>query len=215
MSVAWVTYSSKMNSELLNLMKNISSMKSSIDRASPLAQPLLWRIWFSGSRVGLAHTFDKHSKGFLAPGEFEGHVLTSSAPVFFPLSTTNWHLPSSSTGIKSRAAEVADLQQPLKGAQGREQKWGAMCSRKTGGTGLQIDGPILWAQFLYLLKSRKALKFFMMMPAPWDQQKPSAKKICAWLHVLFPLHQNQIYTDLPHYLFGAISQSYLRCCLLG
>ena len=30
-----------------------------------------------------------------------------------------------------------------------------------------------------------------------------------------PLHQNRIYMDLPSYLFGAVSQSYLRCCLPG
>ena len=41
-----------------------------------------------------------------------------------------------------------------------------------------------------------------------------SKKICAWLHVL-PLHQNHIYTGLPRCLFGAVSQSYLRYCLLG
>ena len=38
--------------------------------------------------------------------------------------------------------------------------------------------------------------------------------MCAWLHAL-PLYQNYIYTDLPSYLFGAVSQSYLKCCLLG
>ena len=31
----------------------------------------------------------------------------------------------------------------------------------------------------------------------------------------FLLDQNHVYTDLPPYLFGAASQSYLRCCLLG
>ena len=56
--------------------------------------------------------------------------------------------------------------------------------------------PILSAQFLYLLISRKALTFFMVRNSPRDQQKASAKKICAWLHGL-PLHQNYIYTDLP------------------
>ena len=34
------------------------------------------------------------------------------------------------------------------------------------------------------------------------------------LHV-FPLHQNHINTDLIPYLFGAVSQSCLRCCLPG
>ena len=35
-------------------------------------------------------------------------------------------------------------------------------------------------------------------------------KICAWLHVL-PLYQNHIYTVFCPYLFGTVSQSYLRC----
>ena len=38
--------------------------------------------------------------------------------------------------------------------------------------------------------------------------------MCAWLHVLL-LYQNCIYTDLPSYLSGAVSQSYLKSCLLG
>ena len=29
------------------------------------------------------------------------------------------------------------------------------------------------------------------------------------------LHQNHTYTDLPLHLFGLVSQSYLKCCLLG
>ena len=38
------------------------------------------------------------------------------------MSTTNWHLPSTSTGVKSRDAAAADLQHPMKGAQGGDQK---------------------------------------------------------------------------------------------
>ena len=49
----------------------------------------------------------------------------------------------------------------------------ALCALgKTGKTGLQIvryfQEPILWAHFLYLLLSRKALKSFMVMSAPCD-----------------------------------------------
>ena len=44
------------------------------------------------------------------------------------LSTANWDLPSSSTGIKSSAAVAADLQHPLKGVQGGAQKWGTLYS---------------------------------------------------------------------------------------
>lgn len=35
---------------------------------------------------------------------------------------------------------------------------------------------ILWDQFLYFLRSRKARKPFMVMPAPYDQPEPSAKE---------------------------------------
>ena len=38
------------------------------------------------------------------------------------MSTTNWHLPSIFTMIKSCAAAAADFQRPLKGVQGGEQK---------------------------------------------------------------------------------------------
>ena len=44
------------------------------------------------------------------------------------------HLPSASAGIEPCAAAAADLQHPLRGIQGG--KWGTLCSRETGGTGL-------------------------------------------------------------------------------
>ena len=113
---------------------------------------------------------------------------------------------------------------PPEGVQGGEQKWGILCSWKTGRTSLQIvryfQELILWAQFLYLLISRKALKSFVMMLVSRDSQKlhetsrSYLQKICAWLHVL-ALCQNHIYSVLPLYLFGTVSQSYLRCCLPG
>ena len=74
---------------------------------------------------------------------------------------------------------------------------------------------ILWAQFLYILISRKALKSFMVTivsgvsheaEASWDQQKFSTKKICVWLHV-FPLCQNHICTVLsPLPLWNSLSE---------
>ena len=45
-------------------------------------------------------------------------------------SGTNWHLPSTSTRIKSRTAVAADLQYPLKGTPGGDQVWGTLCSGK-------------------------------------------------------------------------------------
>ena len=57
---------------------------------------------------------------------------------------------------------------------------------KTGRTGLQIVRyflePILWAHFLYLL----ALKSFMLMTAPRDWQKPSAKHVRDSMYSTFP-----------------------------
>ena len=113
---------------------------------------------------------------------------------------------------------------PLEGAQDGEQKWGTLCSPKPGRTGLQIvrysQELIFWAQFLYLLVSRKALKSFMVMTVSHDRQKRHEtsrnflKNKHAWLHVL-PLHQNCMYTVLLLYVFGTVSQSCLRCCLLG
>ena len=93
-----------------------------------------------------------------------------------------------------------------------------LCAQwKTGKTGLQIvryfQKLILWAQFLYLLISRKALKSFMVTTVSRDWQKASAK-ICAWLHV-FPLYQNHTSTDLSPMTFREVSQSYLGCCLQG
>ena len=95
---------------------------------------------------------------------------------------------------------------------------------KTGRTGLQtvryFQGKILWVQFLHLLLSRKARKSFM-----W----------CLLLVTSNNLHETSNYllkervldcvyspfttisyllTFLP-YLFGAVSQSYLKCCLPG
>ena len=94
---------------------------------------------------------------------------------------------------------------PLEGAHDGEQKWGTFCSPKPGRTGLQIvrysQELIFWAQFLYLLVSRKALKSFMVMTVSHDRQKRHEtsrnflKNKHAWLHVL-PLHQNWMYTVL-------------------
>ena len=48
------------------------------------------------------------------------------------------------------------------------------------------------------------------------QKKKERKKErkSTWLHVLL-LHQNHTQTDIPLNLFGAVSQSYLKCSVLG
>lgn len=58
------------------------------------------------------------------------------------------------------------------------------------------------------LEGTKTIK----MSVPQDQLQFSTQ-IGAWLHI--PLYQIPIYTDLPSYLFGTFSQSYLRGCFPG
>ena len=145
------------------------------------------------------------------------------------VTATYWHLPSASIRIKS----CSDFQHLLKGVQKRGHSFLNFSEMKhcvlgeTGRAVLQIvkylQEPILWIQPLYLLISRKALKTlhsdicfsrlaisFMRLAETCKKKK----KKSAWLHV-FPLHQNHIYTDLPLCPFGAVSQSYLKCCLPG
>ena len=86
------------------------------------------------------------------------------------IGTCHWHLPPTSTRIKSCAAVAADFQHPLRGVQGGDQKWSTLCScgggEGTGRTGLHIViYLILWTQFLHLLISRKVLKSFMVTTA--------------------------------------------------
>ena len=74
----------------------------------------------------------------------------------------------------------------------------------------------LWAQFLHLLISKKALKSFLVTSAPQDKQKSSAKKnnICLTA-CTYPSPKSHIcWPSLPSScLFGAVSQSHVRCCL--
>ena len=86
----------------------------------------------------------------------------------------------------SHAVKATDLQHPLKGTQGGEQKWGNRCSGENGQnrpSDSYFQEKILGAQFLHLLSSRKALNSFMVTSAPQDWQKPSAKKVCVSMHV--------------------------------
>ena len=81
------------------------------------------------------------------------------------LPTTNWHLSSPSTRIKSWAHSV-DLQHPLNWVQGRDQEWGTLCSGKNCQN--RSSRRKFWAQFLHLLISRKAVTPFMVTSAPHD-----------------------------------------------
>ena len=103
------------------------------------------------------------------------------------MSPANWHLPSTSTRVKSCAAVAADLQHPLKRFQGGEQNWGTLCSGENWqnrSVDRYFQELILWVQFLYLLISRNALKFFMVMTIPCDYQESSAKNM--WLVACTP-----------------------------
>ena len=71
---------------------------------------------------------------------------------------------------------------------------------------------ISWSQLLHFFISRKSLNPFMVTSAPCDQQKTFCK-ITAWLHWTPHSPKSYILTS-PHCLFGAVSESYLRCCLL-
>ena len=100
----------------------------------------------------------------LSPG-----VCSDSCPL------SRWcHLPFITTRIDSHAVAAADLQH----SGGRSPGWRAKVRHSllgavgegTGRTGLQIawyfQELILWARFLYLPISGKALKSFMVMTAP-------------------------------------------------
>ena len=63
------------------------------------------------------------------------------------MSTTNWHLPSTSTRIKSCAAAGADFQHPLKGVQSGDRNE----ALSAGSTGLQIVMTISRSDFMSLI----------------------------------------------------------------
>ena len=108
-------------------------------------------------------------KGFLFVGLFPWWVPSYIFSVFFlirscqlQIGTCRGCLPSISTRIKSCIPAAADLQHPLKEFRVESRNKALCVQEKTGRTGLYIvrysQGLILWAQFLYLLLYRKALK---------------------------------------------------------
>ena len=85
-------------------------------------------------------------------------------PIYHTAVISNRHLSSTSTKIRSGAAAAADLQHPLE-AQGEEQKRGTLGSGKNWqnwSSDSYFQELVLWTQFLYLLISRKAQKYFMV-----------------------------------------------------
>jgi hypothetical protein len=105
----------------------------------------------------------------LAP---EMGVGRAQGPHTYSLQICSYHRHVPWAPLKSCAAAAADFQHPLKGVQGGEQKWGTLCSGKTGRTSLRIvrifQESILCTQFSYLLTSGKTLKSFMVTSIPCD-----------------------------------------------
>ena len=93
---------------------------------------------------------------------------------WYSVSTTNGtcHLPLQE--LKPVLLQLLNFNTPLKGVQGEEQKWGILCLGKNWqdrSSDRYFQELILWAQFLYLPVSRKALTSFTVMTVPHDQQK--------------------------------------------
>lgn len=132
------------------------------------------------------------------------------------LQTDTCHLPHKEL-IHAKLFAAVDFQLHLKG--GRvESRSETLCSENLAGQSSHIQiflELILQAKLFYLLKSRKALKSFMVMT---DQQSHQTsrnllrKYVC--LIALFLLHQNHIHTDLCFYLLEWFLRASLRCCCL-
>ena len=119
--------------------------------------------------------------------------------------------------IKSCAAATADLQHSLRDWGLKEEMRHSLLQEncQDRSSDRYTQELILWAQFLYLLISRKVLKFFMVQIVSHDWQKLHKTSRNSKINVCLIVYQNHIYTIFPPYLFGTVSQSYLRHCLLG
>lgn len=140
---------------------------------------------------------------------------------FMPVANVTYKLALAiySTSIKLWATGVADLQQTWKEFSIDIRNEVLHALGKTDKTGLwYFQESILWPQFLHflllsLLEENKNLLWWYLLLVTGS--KLLQKVVCSWFHV-FCLHQNHIYTDLPYpHLLGAVSQSYMKCCLLG
>ena len=125
-----------------------------------------------------------------------GVCILVAGITYMALAICTWHLPLQ--GFKSCTAAAADLQHPPERNSGWS-RYEALCTLgKSGRTDLQIvryfQEPILWAQFSYLLISRKARKILHGDNCVlWLTE--TCKKRCAWSYLL-PFYQNHILTDL-------------------
>ena len=113
----------------------------------------------------MSQSYQGAEPGFKARSDDSTLVLLRLRQCPLQIGICHWHLPSTSITIKSCAVSAADLQHPLKGVQGGEQKWGTVLREKLAELSLQLvryfHELILWAQFLFLFISRKTLKSSM------------------------------------------------------
>ena len=145
------------------------------------------------------------------------HTHTHTLAICLDITHTRTLLPSASTRNESWAAAAAELRH-LEGVEGGEQKWGALCSGKLAKQVRYFQELILGAQFVHLISGKALNSITVMSNSTWlynlyETSRNFLQKIYAWFHIL-PLHQNQIRWPSPC-LLGAVSQSYLKCCLPG
>ena len=123
-----------------------------------------------------------------------------------------------STAIKSRAAGRGPWEEF------RVERGEARCAGGggTGRTGLHryFREPNLWAEFLYLLKSRRAVKILHGDDcSSWPAESFPILAETFWKNMCLVActptsPKSHIYCHSP-YFFGTVSQNYLRCCLLS
>ena len=137
-------------------------------------------------------------------------------PVFkLGLSTTSamgaCHLPPQ--GLNQMLLQLCIFHTPDRSSGWRaEMCWGRNWRNRSSDRYFQE--PILWAQVLYLLVSRKALKILHGDNcSSWLRATLFKKYVPGCM--LSPFPQITCILTFPPCLFGAVSQSYLKCCLLG
>ena len=123
------------------------------------------------------------------------------------------HLPSSSMEIEPHAAIAVELKNP-EGVQGGVRQsvlqriwWDRSLDR------CMFLGTDLRSLSLHLLISREALNSFMVTLDPHDYEKIFCKMSDSWYWT--PPSPKPCILTFPCCHFGAVSQSYLRCCLPG
>ena len=108
------------------------------------------------------------------------------------MSTTNWHLPWALNHLPLQELNHVLLQLLIVNTLWKEFRVESrnrhfVFGTKTGKTSLQILGYflglILWASFLYLLISRKAQTFFMVITVSFDEQKLQKNSKYIYLYV--------------------------------